>query len=34
MPFFAGICTPLPPYLEQGDEALFQDELMMIMMYR
>lgn len=28
-----GICTPLPMYLEQGDEALFQDELMMVMMY-
>lgn len=28
-----GICTPLPTYLEKGDEALFQDELMMVMMY-
>ena len=28
-----GICTPLPTYLGKGDEALFQDELMMVMMY-
>ena len=27
------LCTPLPPYLAQGDATLFQEELMMVFMY-
>ena len=27
------LCTPLPPYLAQGDAMLFQEELMMVFMY-